>query len=41
VTATGIPQWTQFYYPARNQFVTVWPLSFYAAGAFRRSGASH
>jgi hypothetical protein len=41
VASTGIPPWTQFYYPARNQFVTVWPLSFYAAGAFRRVGASH
>ncbi len=38
--ATGVPPWTQFYYPARNQLVTVWPLFFYAADAFRRNGAS-
>jgi hypothetical protein len=38
--STGVPPWTQFYYPRRNQLVTVWPLSFYAADAFRRSGAS-
>jgi len=41
VASTGMPTWSQFYYPARNQLVTVWPLSFYAAGAFRRAGASH
>jgi hypothetical protein len=40
-SATGMPPWTQFYYPARNQLVTVWPLFFYAPDAFRRSGASY
>ena len=41
VVGIGGPTWHQFYYPKRNQFVTVWPLTFYAAGAFRRAGASY
>ncbi|MCC6775878.1 MAG: hypothetical protein IT537_04445 [Hyphomicrobiales bacterium] len=39
--ATGMSPWTQFYYPVRNELVTVWPLFFYAPDAFRRSGASY
>jgi len=36
----GEPPWTQFYFPRRNQLVTIWPWSFYAGDAFRRNGAS-
>jgi hypothetical protein len=38
--STGEQPWTQFYFPRRNQLVTVWPWSFYAADAFRRTAAS-
>jgi hypothetical protein len=37
----GMPSSTKFYYPARNQVVTISPSTFYAPGSFRRSGAAH